>query len=244
MEIIQANESQAAALMQNAKAFELYAAQVSSRVASRYAWWEVVRNFAGRFDVNLADVLGPDLVDLNAKCDEDARAWATVVKALNGGAAELVGREDGGQLKLAVVVKGVLPQPLQAWPLVPLIVVGVIVGGGWLLLDGWLDARKKEADAQMAHEANVAKWAELAAKAQAMGGDAMRQLQTVIDAANGAAASAAADPNSLLGKLGRGVTAVTDAVVGAVKDTGGMVILAILAAWALSKSKGKGGLFA
>lgn len=235
MEVVQANTQQAAALVANAKQLEQFVAAAQSTIAGRYAWWQTVRNFAGQFDVNLADVLSAELVDLNAKCDGQARDFATAVLALNNGTAELVGREVGNELRLAVAAKGAIPRPLGVWPIVPIILVGAGLVAGVVMMDAWLDMRQAEADAQKAQAANVAKWAELAQKAQAIGPDAMKQLQRVIDAANNAAAQPA---GGILAKLARPVTAVVDTVTEAAEDTGGWLVLAVIAAFALSRRKG------
>ena len=242
MEVRNASTQQAQALVAQAKQLETYVGSAQATIASRYAWWETVRNFAGSYDVDLADILGAELVDLNAKCDAQARDFATAVHALNNGTAELVGREDGQALTLSVVAKGALPKPMGVWPFVPLILVGAGIIAGVVMLDAWLEMRQAEADAQKAQAANVAKWAELAQKAQAMGPDAMKQLQRVIDAANQASSKPA---GGILAKLARPITAVTDAVGEAAEETGGWLVLAAIAAFLISRSKGKakGGLF-
>ncbi len=239
MEVRNASTQQAQALVAQAKQLESFVATAQQTIAGRYAWWETVRNFAGSFDVNLADILGAELVDLNAKCDAQARDFATAVQALNNGTAELVGREDGQGLTLSVAAKGALPKPMGVWPFVPLILVGAGIVAGVVMLDAWLEMRQAEADAQKAQAANVAKWAELAQKAQAMGPDAMKQLQRVIDAANQAASKPA---GSILAKLARPITAVTDAVGEAAEETGSWLVLAAVAAYLISR-KGKGSLF-
>ena len=237
MEIVDANAQQAAALTANAQQLEQVARETAQLVASRYAWWKVVREFAGQYDVNLSDVVGPELADQNAKCDGLARDFATWFAALNHGTAELVARQDASELRLAVVVRGLFARPMGVFPLVPIIIVGAVAGAGWLVWDAWRELELQRTAAQQAHEANQAKWAELAAKAQAMGPDAMKQLQRVIDAAN---AQAQSPFGQILAPLARSVDTLTDAAGSAVSKAADWVPIAVgLGLWWWWSKRGK-----
>lgn len=134
--------------------FEAYASQVSRAVVGRYLFWASLKQDTARAGVSAAQLVGPELAQVHERADAAARQWATVIRSLDTGRAQLAGwtvpGEAGPQaLRLGVVVAGTLPTSLSLFPLVPIIVYAVAGGlavGTWLLTDAWLDARKLEAE--------------------------------------------------------------------------------------------------
>src|SRR4029077_8362420 len=96
----------------------------------------------------LERVIGAELVAAHVAADAAARKYATMVSGLRSGELELqpwIATESGAELNLAVVVKGYAQRSLGLWPIVPLLIIGAVVGAGVYLTHAWLSLRTLEA---------------------------------------------------------------------------------------------------
>ena len=229
-QVVSASAQQASQLRELAGMFEGYAARVSSVVASRYAFWRSLKQQAARNNVNLSDVVPPNIIAANDAADRNAVRWATAVVALDRGQAELVGwtPDNGASLKLGVAVVGTVPHSLGAWPIVPIIyygAIGLAAVGVWLLSDAWLDAQTIEADARRIQAATQQAATEAIAKASTYSPEAGRMVAEAIAQAN---ASAKGPPQGVLSSIAETIKAATEAVGTMAKAGGGFGGIALL----------------
>lgn len=204
--------------------FQQYASAVSRAVAARFAYWESLVDTAADFAVDPADIIGAELTQRNVAANEVARKWALVVRALDAGEAQLAAwsETEGGSLHLGVVRRDTLT--LQGWPLVPLIVVGALSVGAWMIADAWLTARTIEADALLLRSQTEA----AASKAVVEASRTNPQAAAVLADALKRASSQASQPAS----------SVFDRLLGASGQSTVGIGLILAALWLLSR-KGK-----
>lgn len=244
--VVAATPAQSQAVRAAAAAFYTYAQQVSRAVAARYFYWQSLQQSANTYGITIESVLqagvsagafdqatGARILNDNAAADTRAKQWASVVNALDRGDAELAGRFDNDTIKIGVVVKGTLPRPLEAWPIIlGIIVIGIGVGS-WLLLDAWADARIIEAEAARVHAlTQSAVQQSIAAVAAKYGPDAAKMFA---DAQAKAMQAAQQPPQGWAANLGQGIGQAINTATGAVADLSNNALVWGLGLYFLSK---------
>jgi hypothetical protein len=226
--VVPATQEQVRASLQDAQAFEAFAPSVNAAVVRRWLWLRTLLGERGTW-------AGFGMLDMkaNERADRSAELWAQAVTALERGQAELAPTsKDGGRtLALGVVVRGTLPATLQAWPIVPLVVLAVAAVGTWLLVDAWLSARTIEAEAAKLHAQNQA--AVTAAIARAKTPADAKMLADALAKAN---AAVKAPSTGILDRIAQGIGSAFEAAGEAAAKSGTEIAIGVaLLAWALSR---------
>jgi len=191
-QVIAATPQQVQQLRAAAQAFEDYAAGVSRVVGVRYAYWHTLRQQAARYGVNPADIVGPQLALEHEAADARARQWATAIRALDTGRAQLaawtpVGEAGPGPLRLGVVQTGTLPIQIGVFPIVPIVIYAAgaaLAVGTWLIADAWTTAKQTEAEALKLQTQTQAKITAAVIEAGKVSPDAATALSDAIAKAN------------------------------------------------------------
>lgn len=244
-QVIAATPQQVQQLRAGAQAFEEYAAGVSRVVGVRFAYWATLKAEAARYGINPGEIVGAQLAAEHDAADAHARQWATTVRALDSGRAQLAGWTVPGEtmsaLRLGVVQTGTLPITVGVWPIVPILVVaaGAILSvGTWLLGDAWLTARNTEAEAIKLQTQTQAKITAAVIEAGKQSPQAATALADAIAKAN---ASAQQPTSSIFDRLANAIGGAAENLTSGPGLAGmGLLFLAFLY---FSSRKGKGGLF-
>jgi hypothetical protein len=234
-QVVPANSEQAAWLRKNANELEMAAGSAMAGVVGRrLAWWQSLIGVAGSYDLNLVQVLGENVVGRNSAADLSAKALVRIMSELYLGRAELVGVEQNERVHLGVVQKGSVQRPVEALPLLPLVIVGGFAGVSFLTFSIWAFLEKTKTDARLAEEANEARKMELLKVAQGQGPSAVAQMADILRKIDEAAAKKQA---SLLDQIKAGSQAITD-VTDTVKTSvgAGLAIVIVLALLSMSRS--------
>lgn len=238
-QVIAATPQQVQQLRAAAQAFEDYAGGVSRAVAVRYAYWATLKSEAARFGVNPAQILGAQLALEHEAADAHARQWATAVRALDSGRAQLAAWTMGeGPLRLGVVQTGTLPIQIGVWPIVPIIVYAVGAAaavGTWLLADAWVTAKQTEAESlklQTETQARITK--AVIDMAQYVSPDAATSLSEAIARAN---QSAQQPTNSIFDQLANAIGGAGDAQKIALGGTLGIGVLFLAWLWFQNRNR-------
>lgn len=227
-EVIAATQEQVSATLKEGARFEAYAPQVNAAVVARWVWFN---KLAAETPVGLRR----GLLDLqaNERANKTAQLWAQTMRALELGQAELCANSpDGGRtLLLGVVRTGTLPATLQAWPIVPLVVLAVAAVGTWLLVDAWLTARTIEAEASKLHAQNQAAVTAAIARAKTPA-----DAKVLADAFAKANASVKAPSGGILDRIAQGIGDAFEAAGDLAAKSGTDIAIGVaLLAWALSR---------
>jgi hypothetical protein len=213
-------------MSRDAAAFQAYAVgDVCAAVLSRYAHWQVLR--LATFPSSGA--LPTNIVSENELADANAVKFAKLLAGLNAGQLEIAHRmnDEGGSLVLGIVRAGSIPHSLALWPIVPVIVVGAVLYGAWVLADAWLSMRTLEAQSDSLRAKTQAAVSDAVARAGAQSPQAAAMLADALERANNAASGV---QPGLLDKL---AGAVADVGTG-IRDSSGLLLL-LGAAWLWSR---------
>ncbi|MGV1080695.1 MAG: hypothetical protein ACOYD1_12760 [Candidatus Nanopelagicales bacterium] len=191
MPVVAASADQLAAMRRDADSFQAYAlGPASAAVLARYAFWQELAPVT-TYQAGAAELVGADVVSANHAADDAAVKFAQAVAGLNSGALELAhhldAEQNGGPLTLGIVRAGTIPKTLGMWPLVPVIVVGAALYGGWLLVNAWLSVRAIEAQNDALRAKTSAVVTDAIARAGAQNPAAARALADAFERANNAA---------------------------------------------------------
>lgn len=242
-QVIAATPAQIQQLRAAALAFEEYAGGVSRVVGVRFAYWAALKQQAARYGINPADIVGAKLALEHDAADAHARQWATAVRALDTGHAQLAAwtqpTEGGaGPLRLGVVQTGTLPIQVGVWPIVPIVVYAagaVLSVGTWLLADAWITAKQTEAEALSLQTQTQAKITQAVIQAGQTSPAAATALADAIAKAN---ASAQQPTSSIFDQLANAVGGAAQAL-----STGpglvGMGLLFLAWMWFQSRQRGE-----
>lgn len=239
MTVVAASADQLERMRSDADAFEAYVrGAVSAAVLQRHAFWsELVspRDVGAMRAVLTAALESAGITRLaqeNEQANANAVKFARVVAGLNAGQFEVAHRmadEKSDALTLGIVRAGSIPHSLQLWPLVPVIVVGAVLYGAWVLVDAWLSMRTLEAQSDALRAKTQAAVSDAVARVGAQDPQAAAALAEALERANNAAAGV---HPGLLDKL---AGAVADVGAG-VRDSSGL-LLAFGLAWLWSRRK-------
>lgn len=232
-QVVPATQEQVAAALKDGQRFESYAPQVNAAVVRRWLWFNTLA-----FE-NVG--LRRGLLDLqaNERANKSAEIWAQAMRALELGRAELcpTSKDGGRTIALGVVQRGTLPETLQVWPVLPLVVLAVGAVGVWLLADAWLTARTIEAEALRLHAENQAAVTKAIASAKTPA-DAQALADALAKANN--AVKAPTPAPGIIDQIAAGIGNVFKAAGKAATESGTEIALvAAFLFYAFSRRKGR-----
>lgn len=222
--------------------------QVARVIASRYAFWQALKAQALTQNAQslLEQLLGPELVTLNAQADHNAAAFGDMLRGLDSGELKLAAwtqqSESGAQspLQLGIVRQGTDPGRLGQWQLLAPIIVrtavqATVAVGAWVLANAWTTSRQLEAQADKVKADTAAKITAAVTSVAKQDPAAARALADALGNANNAANAATPGLLDQIGGAVRDVTQSVRDVSSGIRESGGEIVFLLLA-WLVYKA--------
>jgi hypothetical protein len=218
--------------------------QVARVIAARYAFWQALRAQASQS--LLEQLVGPELVTLNAQADHNAAEFGKLLRGLDSGELKLAAwtqqSESGATspLQLGIVRQGTDPGQLGQWQLLAPIIVrtalqATVAVGSWVLANAWLTSKQLEAQADKVKADTASKITAAVSSVAKQDPAAARALADALGKANDAANSATPGLLDQIGGALRDVTQTMHDVGAGVRESGGEIVFLLLA-WLVYKA--------